>query len=175
MGFSNAKGWVYGYKLHMSCSVGKLIVPLTAFISTANVHDSQMFNYLIGPLARIIKNILADPAYDNFKLYQSSDNRGLRLIAPIKIYPSTPPERIKLANFYNSDKGQELYADRKISIEPLFQIIKDTFNMDRLSVKGFENVESSVLICVLVYQLTVYYNCATKAENPRIVKRMLCC
>ena len=28
-GFSKSKGWVFGYKLHMSCSTGKLIVPLS--------------------------------------------------------------------------------------------------------------------------------------------------
>ena len=36
-----SKGWIFGYKLHMSCSTGKLIVPLSANLSTANVHDSQ--------------------------------------------------------------------------------------------------------------------------------------
>jgi len=42
--------------------------------------------------------------------------------------------------------------------------------------KGFDNVKSFVLVCVLVYQLAVYYNCIIeKKDNPRIVKRMLCC
>ena len=36
-GFSKSKGWTYGYKLHMSCSVGKLSVPLSTDVSTANV------------------------------------------------------------------------------------------------------------------------------------------
>ena len=27
--FSNSKGWVWGYKLHKSCSIGKLVVPLS--------------------------------------------------------------------------------------------------------------------------------------------------
>ena len=103
----------------MSCSIGKLIVPLTADTSTANVHDSQKLGELVGPLAGLLKNILADPAYTHFKLYYFCDRCNLRLTCPIKIYPSTPPDRIKLANFYDSDKGQKLYADRKISIEPL--------------------------------------------------------
>jgi hypothetical protein len=54
------------------------------------------------------------------------------------------------------------------------EIIKDTFGISVLHVRGFENVRSVVLVCVLVYQLMVYYNCVTKQENPRIVKRMLC-
>ncbi|MDE1770885.1 MAG: hypothetical protein KGI28_10110, partial [Thaumarchaeota archaeon] len=63
----------------------------------------------------------------------------------------------------------------KISIEPLFEIVKDTFHIRISPVRGFENARSFVLVCVLVYQLTVYYNCMTEQENPRQVKRMLCC
>ncbi len=174
-GFSKSKGWVFGYKLHMSCSTGKLVVPLSADVSTANVSDGKMYYTIVEPLSGLVENILCDPAYDDKSLYQFSDERHLRLICPIKIYPSTPPERIKLADFYNSVQGQELYLQRKVSIEPLFEIFKDTFNIRTVHVKGFDNVKSFVLVCVLVYQLTVYYNCIIGAENPRTVKRMLCC
>ncbi len=174
-GFSKSKGWIFGYKLHMSCSTGKLIVPLSADVSTANVSDGKMYETLVKPLAGLVENILCDVPYDDKSLYQFSDERHLRLICPIKIYPSTPPERIKLADFYNSVQGQELYSQRKVSIEPLFEIFKDTFNIRTVHVKGFDNVKSFVLVCVLVYQLVVYYNCIIGAENPRTVKRMLCC
>ena len=174
-GFSNSKGWVWGYKLHMSCSTGKLIVPLSACITTANIHDSKPYEKLTESLAGLMNNILADPAYDDGSLYESSKNNDMKLICPIKKYHSTPPERLKLVEFYNSKEGQELYSQRKITIEPLFEILKDTFNIRVLPVKGFANVKSFVLICVLVYQLAVYYNCITKVENPRVVKRMLCC
>jgi len=174
-GYSKSKGWVYGYKLHMSCSTGRLIVPLSADVTTANVHDSKMYEILVDSLSGLIENILCDPAYDNSKLYNSSGKKHLRLITPIKQYPRTPPERIKLVEFYDSETGRELYSQRKISIEPLFEIIKDTFNIRTVPVKGFDNVKSFVLVCVLVYQLAVYYNCVIGSENPRIVKRMLCC
>ena len=174
-GYSGSKGYVWGYKLHMICSVGKLIVPLSAGITTANVHDSKMFQKLIEPLLESIKNILADPAYADSKLYDASDKKNHRLICPIKVYPSTPPDRIKRAEFYHCKVGQELYAHRKTSIEPLFEIIKDIFGIRTVPTKGFENVQSFVLTSVLVYQLAVYYNCMMGAENPRLVKRMLCC
>ncbi len=175
-GFSKSKGWIFGYKLHMSCSTGKLVVPLSADVSTANVHDGKMYEILTESLAGFVENILCDPAYDNGSLHQFSNKKNLRLITPIKQYPHTPPERIKLVEFYNSVIGQELYADRKVSIEPLFEYLKDNiFDIRVLPVKGLHNVKSFVMICVLVYQLTVYYNCAIGAENPRTVKRMLCC
>ena len=83
-------------------------------------------------------------------LYQFSNKKNLRLITPIKQYPRTPPEGIKLAYFYNSNEGQEGYRNRRVSIEPLFKIFKDTFNIRTVPVKGLSSVKSSVLICVSV-------------------------
>lgn len=173
-GFSKTRGWVFGYKLHMSCSTGKLIVPLSADFTTANIADCQMYRSLVDSLAGMLQNIIADPAYDDGKLYQYSKENNLRLICPIKKYDSTPPDRLKLVEFYESVEGQEIYSDRKISIEPLFEILKSTFGIRVMPAKGFENTRSFVLVCVLAYQLMVYYNCVTGMENPRIVKRMLC-
>ena len=31
------KGWIFGYKLHLTCTTGKIVVPLTADVTTANV------------------------------------------------------------------------------------------------------------------------------------------
>ena len=28
--YSHTKGWIFGYKLHLTCTTGKIIVPLTA-------------------------------------------------------------------------------------------------------------------------------------------------
>jgi len=94
----------------MSCSTGKLIVPLSACITTANIHDSKSYDKLIDSFAGLVQNILCDPAYDDGSLYKSSKNNGVRLICPIKKYHSTPLERLKLVEFYNSDEGQELHA-----------------------------------------------------------------
>ncbi len=74
---------------------------------------------------------------------------------------------------HNSKEGQVIYSTRKISVEPLFEILKDTFGIGTLAVRGFDISASFVLSCVFVYQLAVYYNCIAGAENPRCVRRML--
>ncbi len=61
----------------------------------------------------------------------------MRLTCTIQKYDSTPPVWLKLVEFYNSKDGQELYSQRKISIEPLFEIIKDTFGIRILPVRGY--------------------------------------
>src|SRR5580765_294634 len=51
-GYSHTKGWVFGYKLHLTsttAAAGDLIVPLTADVTTANVQDNQMFISLTSP------------------------------------------------------------------------------------------------------------------------------
>ena len=41
-GYSHTKGRTFGYKLHLTCTTtGKIIVPLTADVTTANVQDNQ--------------------------------------------------------------------------------------------------------------------------------------
>jgi hypothetical protein len=43
-GFSHTKGWVFGYKLHITASTGFLIVPLSADFTQADVQqDNQMY------------------------------------------------------------------------------------------------------------------------------------
>ena len=52
-GYSHTKGWVFGYKLHLTsttaaaAAAGDLIVPLTADdVTTANIQDNQMYHLL---------------------------------------------------------------------------------------------------------------------------------
>ncbi len=78
-GFSKSKGWIFGHELHMSCSAGKLIAPLSAGVSTANIRDGRTFDALIKSLSGIIRNILADPAYDDSKLHDSCGKKHLGL------------------------------------------------------------------------------------------------
>jgi hypothetical protein len=46
-GYSHTKGWIFGYKLHLTCTTGKIVVPLTADVTTANVQDNQMYSFNI--------------------------------------------------------------------------------------------------------------------------------
>ena len=42
-GFSHTKGWIFGYKLHITSSTGSLIVPLSAVFPQADVQDNQIY------------------------------------------------------------------------------------------------------------------------------------
>lgn len=172
-GFARTKGWMFGYKMHMCCSTGKLVVPLSAGITTANIPDNMIHQKLVGPLPESVRYVVADLGYHNHKLYDYSRQHGIQLVCPIRRFRHTRGIRLKVISFYKSRRGRRIYRNRSVSIEPLFQCVKDTFGVSVLPVRGFANTSSHVLMCVLAYQLAVYWNCMMNNNNPRCIKHML--
>jgi hypothetical protein len=170
-GKSRSKGWVYGYKLHTSCSTGRLVVPLSADFTTANVPDNKRFDRITVSL-RGVRYADGDEGYDDEDLYELSRQRGFELVCPISRHESTSGARLELVLFYQSELGQLIYSWRSKSIEPLFEQIKDVFGIDPLPVRGFDKAKMFVLLSVLLYQLMVYYNNLTR-RPLRELKHML--
>jgi len=177
-GYSHTKGWVFGYKLHLTSTTGNLVVPLTADVTTANVQDNQMFvsltsSSLVFSLPSL-RHMAADPGYDDGKLYEYSRKAlGIGLVCPVERYKNTSKKRLELVCFYQSGLGQSIYNQRGISIEPLIEHVKSVFRIDPLPVRGFHAVSAIVLLSVLLYQIMVYYNCKVGKLNPRSIKHML--
>ena len=180
-GYSHTKGWIFGYKLHLTCTtaIGELVVPLTADVTTANIPDNKMYVPLTSSSTSVfslpsVLYTIADPGYDAKKLYEySKKTLGIDLVCPVKRYESTSKKRLKLVCFYESEMGQAIYSQRRVSIEPLIEHIKSVFRIDPLSVRGFHAVSAIVLLSVLLYQIMVYYNYKTDKSKPRSIKYML--
>jgi hypothetical protein len=121
---------------------------------------------------RGVRYVAADEGYDDHDLYELSAERGFELVCPVSRYENTPPERVELAFFYESELGQLVYSWRLKSVEPLIEQIKDVFGIDPLPVRGFDKAGSIVLLSVLLYQVAVYYNHLT-GRPLRAIKHML--
>jgi hypothetical protein len=93
-------------------------------------------------------------------------------LSSVERYKSTFKKRLELVCFYESEMGQTIYSQRRISIEPLIEHIKSVFRIDPLPVYGFKAVSATILLSVLLYQLMVYYNCKTDTINPKSIKYM---
>lgn len=171
-GFSKSRGWVFGYKLHMCCSTGKLIAPLSADITAANIYDPHRYDILVEPIAGLVPYLAADSLYSSEEMYHSSKAKGIILVCPIKRYSHTKGIRLKRYRFLHTWNGQRIIR-RRNSIERMFDRIKDIFGIEPLPVRGFCNVSSYVLLCVFVYQIAIYHNCVMGVKNPQCVKHML--
>ena len=166
------------YKLHLTCITDELVVPLTADVTPANVQDNQMYVSLTsassGFSLPLICYMVADPGYDDKKLYEySKKTLGIDLVCPVERYKSTSKKRLELVCFYQSVLGQAIYSRRRISIEPLIEHVKSVFRIDPLPTRGLYKVSAIVLLSVLLYQLMVYYNCKLEKINPKSIKYML--
>ena len=78
-GFSHTKGWIFGYKLHITSSTGSLIVPLSADFTQADVQDNQIYPAITcsSSLPQGVRYMAAaDSGYDDHKLYNLSITRG---------------------------------------------------------------------------------------------------
>ena len=172
-GYSRTKGWMFGYKMHIACSTGSLILPLSADLTTANISDNNLYESITASLPEGVKYILGDEGYDDHELCDFSRYRGHLLVFPLERYKhTTDNNRLALLQFYNSEFGQLVHSQRSISVEPLIEHIKDVFAIDPLPVRGFDKARSIVLISILLYQLMVYYNYLT-GRPLRALKHML--
>jgi len=181
-GYSHTKKWIFGYKLHIICSTDvPTIVPLSAYVTTANVSDKPIYSDVVSCLSpKTLKKIhymVADPGFSSKKLYDLSMKRGFQLVCPVKRYKNTSVERLRLVDFYESTLGQVIYSKRRISIEPLIEHIKSVFRIDPVPSSGIENVRGIIMLVILLYQILVYYNCKVlKNDNPRRdIKYMIGC
>jgi hypothetical protein len=98
---------------------------------------------------------------------------GINLVCPVERYEITPKERLELVCFYESEMGQAICSQRRISIEHLIEHIKSMYKIDPSPARGFHTVSAIILSSVLLYQLMVYYNCKKNTSNPKSIKYML--
>jgi hypothetical protein len=149
---------LFGYKLHLICTTGKIIVPLTADVTTANLPDNKMYapltsSSLVFSLSSVLHRV-ADLRYDAKKPYEySKKTLWIYLVCPVERYKSTSKKRLELVCFYESEIGQAIYSHRRISIEPLIEPIKSIFRIDPLPAYGFSMISAIVLLSVLLYHL----------------------
>ncbi len=99
--------WIFGYKLHLTCTAGDLVVPLTADVTTANVPDNKMHvpltsSSLVFSLPSL-HYMAADPGYDDKELYEySKKTLGIDLVCPLLKDMKTLPKRgLSLYAFIN--------------------------------------------------------------------------
>ncbi len=164
-GYSAYRGWVQGYSWHLVCSAtaGHLPIPLLADVEPNNATENRVFDLMIDQLPDATRRVLADEGYDDKKLILKVEIKARhgfsrRMLVPMEAFYNTPEWRLDYVDWYKSEKGRFLYARRKITVEPMFETLKNIFDHRRSWMKGLNNNRAIMLLIVLCYQLLIYYN-----------------
>lgn len=88
--YSGWHGWVYGWKLHLACTLAGGWIPLAAGLTQANVHDGRIAPLLIEVLPEEARLVLGDKHYDAKALKEGCLRDGRFLVSPKRgAYPHT--------------------------------------------------------------------------------------
>jgi hypothetical protein len=83
------------------------------------------------------------------------------------------PERKRWLRFYRAKTIRKKYSQRAKTIEPLIGHIKELFNIEKLTMKGLQNVRTFLSLCVWSYQTLIYYNFVYQRPLKRL-KNLVC-
>lgn len=165
--YSGWHGWVFGWKLHLACTVAGVWIPLAARLTPANVSDVRVAPLLIEALPEEVRFVLGDKHYDAKDLRQRCLAEGRFLVSPRRgPYPHT-------------DSGAEVrrifHLLRHRAIENLNGHFKTLFEAyGSVPTKGRADTARFALGAVFVYQLALLprYN-EQHSETNRGLKAFL--
>jgi hypothetical protein len=143
-------GWVYGWKLHIVCTVASVWIPLAAYLTPANEPDNEVASELIPELPEEARFVLGDLHYNAPNVRQLCEE----------------PERILVTTKYGSyphtDDGTEVrrifHKLRSLAIENFNEQFKGIFNVHgQVPTKGLVNTQRFALAAIFVYQIALLY------------------
>ena len=181
-GYSSHHGWVqgYSYEVVVTATVHRTVWPLLASVDTANVSEHVSFAEKIPALPRQIGHLLADGGYksnaQSEQIERDHDDRpnGRHFLCPPgPMFQANSPSGYRLTRgeqrsrhlrvirtaYFQSPKGQRLYARRCITVEPFNEWFKRLFGLsESVWHRGLDNNRTQMLTAIFAYQLLLRYN-----------------
>jgi Transposase DDE domain len=160
-------GWVYGWKLHLACTVADVWIPLAARLTPANTSDSRVAPLLIEELPDQARFALGDTHYNAPNVREACLARGMFLVASGRRGP-----------YPHTDAGAEvrriLHRLRHVAIENLNEHFKALFEAHgAVPTTGRLDTARFALGAVLVYQLALLYRHERDSGANRGLKAFL--
>lgn len=174
---SGYRGWVQGYGSHIAvvATAGQPIAPLWADFTKNNEQEAKVACQLGRELPDEVKKVLGDIGYDDPDLRCEIERYEKRLlerclIVPIEVKENTPGKRRRYGSIYENNR--EFFKRRKVTIEPFFDRLDQSFEIEPAWMKGLANNESLGVLWVAAYQLMMLY-LHEQGENPEHVKQLI--
>ena len=157
--------WRFGYGLHLICNQNRF--PVTVCVTAASAKDHDQVQSLARTVKDTVGVIVGDSGY---KVVQTIKD----LNDELKIFLLTPhPFKVKneISEWYNAlvttVQAKWTYAKRKGSVEPVFSLIKELFDLkgeSKLPYKGLNNVNAYLCVCAAAVQIMMYDNFINKRD-----------
>jgi Transposase domain (DUF772) len=161
---SGYRGWVQGYGLHVEVTTpdGGPIIPLDGDFTNNTTSESAVARAFVPHMPEGVQRYLGDSGFDDPVLRDMLEQRDENgqwqraLLVPITIMDATQPPRLEYAQLYKEEK--DLYAQRKVSIEPFFDRLDQAFGIKVAWMKGWRNNHPIGMLWLSTYQLCMLYN-----------------
>jgi hypothetical protein len=142
--------WWRGYKLHLDLADGQ--IPITALITAASVHDSQVAIPLIHMTSDRVTYLydVMDSAYDAKSIRTASEQRNHKPIIHFHTRPKPKtqlPSRVKLQPEW--DPAEKNRYKTRTMVERGFSRLKDEFLSSQIRVRGAKKVMAQLMFGVL--------------------------
>jgi hypothetical protein len=165
--YSGWHGWVYGWKLHLACTVAGVWIPLAARLTPAHVHDGRIAPLLIEQLPEEARFVLGDKHYDAKDLKERCLTDGRFLVSPKRgAYPHTD-EGVEVRRIFH------LLRHRAIeNLNGHFKVLFEAY--EAVPTKGEADTARFALGAVFVYQLALLHrHDERRSETNRGLKAFL--
>jgi Transposase DDE domain len=157
-------GWRFGYGLHVICNQYRF--PINAWVTTACVKDHSLVEQLLAYLNPYIGILVGDRGYKAIRTMKTIYQKWHILIQTPAIFENgTQKSKDWFKKTYNdfvkTVQASWLYKKRKPSIEPLFSLIKELFDLEGKSELPFQKlkfVQPFLMTTILTVQLLMYDN-----------------
>lgn len=143
-------GWVYGWKLHLVCTVASVWIPLAAYLTPANEPDNEVADELIPELPEEVRFVLGDRHYNAPNVRQLCEESERILVTS------------QYGNYPHTDDGVEVrrifHKLRSLAIENFNEQFKGIFDIHgQVPTKGLVNTQRFALAAIFVYQIALLY------------------
>lgn len=143
-------GWVYGWKLHIVCTVAAVWIPLAAELTAANAADNETAPSLLRLLPAEVRYVLGDRHYNDPELRLLCEQHDCSLVTT------------QYGRYPHTDAGAPVrrvfHKLRSTAIENFNEQFKGIFDAHgQVLTKGLVNTQRFALGAIFLYQIVLLY------------------
>jgi len=136
---SNADGWVYGHGSFSLTSHQHPVLGCFVWMKNSASEAKRMWLETFH-IKDHLDYVAMDSKADDFDLFREfKRQRKINLITWCRENMDKSPHRKKMIKFMKKKKHKKIYRERSFKVEPMQEMVKDIFELNRCWMRGNEN------------------------------------